>query len=621
LHIGFNGDATDSAIPIAYAGEEFVYRVDRGSDVFSIYAPFADASVQIQQSSSSGWTTLQTVSVSTGTVQTISRDITNGRAFKIVSDEPILVFHEASNNDSKILYPTHLALEEDSGDYELYGVGSASMLLASSSDANVTIYRSDGTSSTVTLNASNNFVYTESGSGSQGTAYGYHIVSDAPIGATSYADADGVETSVFLSQKEFSREYVVANPTQYMAIVARDANVTCRVYDDTGTEVTTDSTGTMNNIPPQTGGTRVMPYVNRIHIGGSDTGDGAYFTAGYRMECNEPVFAYYEHHLNSSITDETNWLTWPQVRKRAEIEPQVDDVDDADEQGLFYESGKDSATTGNDFEAYAEYTFDTSALTYGEHTYWRDITWEEVLNSRSGQNGVNQVTVEIASATPTTTCASATYGAFQAITPTTLATSTDNSLSYVTYTTNTKQILFDDDFSDHSCVKMRIYLRTADQAYAPKINNVVTGYYVPTLLDDQLNNPTISIVGATGGTSERYRTLKAITADTGLVGSQVFTTYEGSSDESVFTQADIDLLEIPTQTINGQFAFPPFPGSTPVDAATNSPFDASNDVAMYFTNERTSGSLETMDYAFNVDISSAGGPRISRHIQFEITGL
>jgi hypothetical protein len=621
LHIGFDANATDSALPIAYAGEEFVYRVDRGSDVFSIYAPFADASVQIQQSSTSGWTTLQTVSVSTGTVQTISRDITNGRAFKIVSDEPILVFHEASNNDSKILYPTHLALEEDSGDYELYGVGSASMLLASSSDANVTIYRSDGTSNTVTLNASNNFVYTESGSGSQGTAYGYHIVSDAPIGATSYADADGVETSVFLSQKEFSREYVVANPTQYMAIVARDANVTCRVYDDTGTEVTTDSTGTMNNIPPQTGGTQALPYVNKIYIGGSNTSDGAYFTAGYRMECDEPVFAYYEHHLNSTISDETNWLTWPQVRKRAEVEPQVEDVDTVDEQGLYYPSGKDSATTGSDFEAYAEYTFDTSALAYGEHTYWREITWEEVLNSRSSVNGVEQVTVEVASADPTPNCASATYGAFQKITPSTLATSTDSSLSYVTYTTNTKQILFDDSFSDHSCVKMRIYLRTGDQAYAPKINNVVTGYYVPTLLDDQLNNPKISIAGATSGSSERYRVIKAITADAGLVGSQAFTTYEGSSDESVFTQADIDLLELPTQTINGQFAFPPFPSSTPVDAATASPFDASNDVAMYFTHERLTGSLETMDWVFSVDISSAGGPRISRHIQFEISGL
>jgi len=621
LHVGFDGDGTDAALPIAYAGKEFVYRVERGSDVFSIYAPFADASVQIQQSSTSGWTTLQTVSVATSAVQTVSQDIVNTRAFKIISDEPVLVFHHASNNDSKILYPTHLALEEDSGDYELYGVGSATLLLASSSDASATLYRSDGTSSVITLNAANNFVYTESGSGSQGTAYGYHIVSDAPIGATSYADSDGTETVIFVSQKEFSREYVVANPTQYIAVVARDANVTCRVYDDTGTEITTDSTGTMNNIPPQTGGTQVMPYVNNIHIGGSDTGDGAFFDEGYHMTCDEPVYAYYEHHLSTTITDETSWLTWPQVRKRAYIEPVAEDLDTVDEQGLFYESGKDSATTGNDFEAYAEYTFDTSALTYGEHTYWRDIMWEEIINSRSSVNGVEQVTVEVASADPSPTCASATYGAYSAITPTTLATSTDTSLPYVNTTTNIQQIIFADDFSDHSCVKMRIYLRTGDQAYAPRIDNATVGYYVPTVLNDQLNNPTINVVGATNSTNERYRVLKAITADTGLSGSQVFTTYEGTSSTSVFAQADLDLFEVPSQTTNAQFVFPPFPGTAPVDAATQSPFDSSNNVAVYFTHERTVGALETMDFVFNIDIVSAGGPQISRDFQLNVSGL
>ncbi|XLQ20559.1 MAG: DUF2341 domain-containing protein [Candidatus Moraniibacteriota bacterium] len=621
LHIGFDGDGTDSALPIAYAGTEFTYRVDRGNDVFSFYAPFADATVQIQESSGAGWTTLQTVTVSTGTVQTVVQDIVNTRVFKIISDEPILGFHQASSNDSNILYPTHLGLEEDSGEYEIYGVGTGSVLLGASSDANVTLYRSDGTSTSVVLNAANNFAYTESGGGSQGTALGYHIVSDAPIGATSYADSDGNEVVTFLSQKEFSREYVVSNPTQYMAIVARDANVTCRVYDDTGTEITIDATGTMDNIPPQTGGAQTDPYPNNIHIGGDDTSDGAYFQAGYHMTCDEPVYAYYEHHLNSSVTDETSWLTWPQVRKRAYIEPNVENVDDADEQGLFYESGKDSTTAGIDFEAYAEYTFDTSALIYGEHTYWRDVTWEEITNSRSGANGVEQVTVEVASADPSPTCATASYGSYINVAPTTLATSVDVSLPYVTRTTNTQQILFDDNFSDHSCVKMRIYLRTNNQAYAPKINYVKTGYYVPTLLDDQLNSPTILIEGATSGTSERYRTLKSLTSDAGLNGSQVFTTFENVSDGSVFTQADLDLFEVPSQTINNQFTFPPFPGVTPVDAVTQSVFDSSNDVATYFTHERSSGALETMDFIFNVDIGSVGGPQISRDFQLEISGL
>ncbi|MEN8252194.1 MAG: DUF2341 domain-containing protein, partial [Patescibacteria group bacterium] len=619
IHADFNRDATDSALPISYAGTEFTYMIDRYSDVFSFYAPFADAIIQIQESSTSGWTTLQTLTLTAGSTQTIAQDITNGSAFKIISDEPILAFSQASNYDSRTLYPTHLGLEEDSGNYELYGVASDDLLLGASSDANVTIYRSDGTSTSVTLNAANNFAYGEVSAGVQGTSVGYHIVSDAPIGATSRGDADGYDAMVFLSQKEFSRDYVLSQPTQYMAVVARDANVTCRVYDDTGAEITTDGTGTMDNIPPQTGGTQTLPYPNNIHIGGDDTTDGAYFDAGYHMTCTEPVFAYYERHLGGDISDETNWLTWPQVRKRAHIEPTIEDVDTVNEQGLFYESGRDSGGAGTDFEAYAEYTLDTSALTFGEHTYWRDITWEEISNSRSSLNGVSQVRVEVASADPSPDCASATYGPYTVTTPTTLASSVDSSLPYVTYTTSTKQILFDDDFSDHSCVRMRVYVLTGDEAYTPKINNIETGYYIPTVLDGQLSNPTISVEGATSGSSERYRVFKAITSDTGLNGSQAFTTYVGSSNEGSFTQADLDLYEIPTDTINAQFAFPPFPASTPVDSATDSPFDASNDVAGYFTHEHTSTTSETMDFIFNIDMNGAGGPQISRDFQLNIS--
>jgi hypothetical protein len=620
LHIDFDANTTAAAVPIRYAGKEFVYNVGRSSDVFSFYAPFEDASIQIQQSSSSGWTTLQTVSLTKGDAVTVPRDITNNRAFKIVSDEDILAFHRNGSSDSKILYPTRLGLEEDSGDYELYGIGSGFVRLASSSDASVTVYRSNGTSTSVTLNSSNNFVWNESGSGDQGTAYGYHIVSDAPIGASGYADADGGEAVIFVSQKEFSDTYALSDDAQYFAMVAKDASVTCRVYDDSGTEVTTDSTGNMDHIPPQTGGTRTLPYVNNIHIGGDDTSDGAFFNAGYSMVCDEPVYAYYEHQI-TGVTDETSWLTWPQARKYATVEPDVDDPDDSDEEGLYYESGFDSAGSGSDPEAYMEFMLDTSSLTYGRHVVWDSIDWEEIINSRSAQNSVKQIEYKIAYADASPSCASATYSSWETIYPMVTSSTEDTSIDYVTYYKNEKKAKIPDNFSDHPCLKVRAYVRTGDEAYSPKINKINTNYYVPTLLEDQLSSPTIDVVGATSGNDERYRVLKAITIDTGFTGSQVFTTYVDSSDNTVFNQADIDLLEISTQTINGQFAFPPFPTTTPVDASTNSPFDNSHDVAVYFTHERSSGSTETMDFIFNVDIMSAGGPRISRDFQLNISGL
>ena len=621
LSISFAGDATDSAIPISYAGTEFVYRVDAGTDVFSFYAPYSAASVQIQQSSTTGWTTLQTIAVNADSVATVTQDIVNARAFRIISNQPILGFHQASANNSFIMYPTDLALEQDSGRYELYGVASGTLVLAASSTANVTLYRSDGTTSNVTLNAAGNFVYTESGVGAQGTARAYHIVSDAPIGATSYNDSDGTEMVVFISQKEFSEEYVVPSPTQYMSIVAKDPSVTCRVYNASGVEVTTDGTGTMNYIPPQTGGIQVDPYPNRIIIGGTDIADGALFAASYRMQCTQPVYAYQERHYSAAISDETSWLTWPQVRKRAAVRPIVEDPDTVVEQGLFYPSGRDSATTGNDPIGYAEYTYDTSAMMYGEHTYWRDLVWTEIINSRSASNGVDQIDVEVAYANPVPNCNSATYSAYVAPVITTLSTTVDTLLPYVTYTTNIQQVTIPDIFSDRSCIRVRIAMRTGDQVYAPRLTEFNLGYYIPSLLEDQLNDPTVNVVGATDGSSERYRVLKAVTTDPGLNGSLVNTTFNAVSQSSVFVQADLDLFEVPSQTTNPQFVFPPFPVAPPVTAATTSPFDQTNDVAVYFAHERTIGALETIDYVFNVDIGGSGGPRITRDFQLEIGGL
>jgi hypothetical protein len=551
----------------------------------------------------------------------VTRDITNARAFRIISDQPVLGFHQASTNYSFIMYPTNLAYEQDSDRYELYGVASGTFRVAASSTASVTLYRSDGTTATITLNAANNFVYTESGSGAQGTARAYHIVSTAPIGATSYNDSDGTEMVTFVSQKEFSEEYVLPNDTQYISVATKDPSVVCRVYNASGTEITTDSTGTMNYIPPQTSGTRVEPYPNRIVIGGTDTADGVLFNAGYHMTCTQPVYAYYEHHINTTITDETSLLTWPQVRKRAHVEPIVEDPDNVIEQGLYYPSGRDSATTGLDFEAYAEYTFDTSAMMYGEHTYWRDVLWREVINSRSAQNGVDQVDVEVAYGDPVPNCAGATYSAFVAPTVSTLSTIIDNSLPYVTYTTNTQQMMLSDDFSDHSCMRVRVYLRTGDQVFAPQISEITMGHYVPTLLEDQLNNPTITVVGATNGEDERYRVMKAITTDPHLVNSQASLMFNGTSNAGIFSTADIDLFEHATQTINPQFAFPPFPGTVPVTASTESQFDDNHDVSVYFIHQRTTGDVETMDFTFSTDIGGLNGPHITRDFRLEITGL
>jgi len=618
IHANFNENTTDSIIPISYSGKLFVYNVGRNNDVFSFYAPFETASVQIQESSSTGYTTLQTVSVPAGKSLRIAQDITNNRAFKIISTKDILVFHSNNTSDSKILYPTHLAKEQDtsvySTQYELYGIGSNTMrLAAANNNTNITIYKSDGTSSTTTLNTSNNFVYSESGGGSQGNSMGYHIIADGPIGATSYADGDGGETTTFISQKEFSKTYALSSPTQYISIVTRDASVTCRVYDAAGTEITT---GTMDNIPPQTSGTNTMPYPNRIHIGGDDTSDPAYFDAGYHMQCDEPVYAYFEHHLNSTITDETSLLTWPQVRKYVDTPPVIDDPDDVDEQGVYYESGFDSATTGSDPEAYFEYIVDVSSDTYGQHVFWNKFQWIEILNNRSTGGGVIQTTVQLAYADSTPNCTSATYSTFEELQFKTLSTSTDTTKDYVDIITNEKEITIPDKYSDNECIKFRIYLRTGNDAYSPQINSTSILYKLPSLLEDQISTPNIMIAGNINpDTDDRVRILKVINPIAGLVGSDSYLTYEGVSNASTFINADFEFTELDgtiPANINPQFDFPAFPATTPQNASTTSILDNTQSIAVYFTHRRISGNSETIDMSFSTDITNAGGPLNSR---------
>lgn len=616
LSIGYDGDTTDAALPISYAGEEFLMRVGRNTDNFSFFAPFEDASVQIQQSSGAGYTTLQTVAVAAGSAVHVAQDITNNTAFKIISDEPILAFHRNDSNDSKILYPAEKAFVDSTGKYEIYGVAANSLQLAASTSTTVDIYRSDGSSDLgVVIDGTDDFTYAEpGGGGAQGTARGYRIVSDDPIGASSYADSDGGETVIFLPQREFSDEYVLPNPAQYMSIVTRDPSIECRVFDETGAAVTTGPAA-MDNIPPQTSGSEALPFPNQIHIGGDDTADPAFFSAGYRLECDEPVYVYYEHHLDSAITDETSWLTWPQARTRNYIEPTVADLDAADEQGLYYESG----FGGSSGVATAEYTFDTSVETYAEHTYWRDILWDETITDRGALGSVQQIKIETAYA-DSPSCSTATYSSYQEATgTTTLSTSTDTSPPFHDITSNTKKALIVEEMNDHDCLRVRITLQTGDTALTPTLPNFTLGYYVPDLLEGQLSTPQIDVAGTVGVADERFRIAKALTGDTGLNGSQSNLTFSSVSNAAPFASADFELLELSTDTINPQFTFPAFPAGE-LTAGTSSPLDASNDLAIYYIGQRTAGSNEQIDMRLNLDILNAGGPSITRDFTLEVEG-
>jgi hypothetical protein len=623
IHADFQGDTTDSAIPITYAGKEFVSPTTRNSDVISLYAPFATANVQIQESSGSGWTTLQSVVVVSGSSLIVSQDINNSAAVRIISDQDILAFVRADNADARTLYPTRLALEQDnsvySTQYELYGVGSATMYVAAANNnTNVTLYRSNGTSSSFVLNAANNFTYSESGGGNQGLALGYRIVANGPIGAVSVADADGNETSVFLGKKEFSDEYILSSPAQYMGIVATDPDVTCRVFNQVGVEVTSGP-ASLDYVPPQTGGVLNSPYPNKILIGGTDTSDGAFFSAGYSLRCNEPVYAYFERHTGV-ITDETMWLTWPQVRRYVSNEPSVQDVDLVNEEGLYYESGFDSAGVGSDPVAVWEVTFDQSAAIYGEHVFWSHIMAETVFNTRSSENSVGQLNAQIAYADSTPNCASATYSTYINPSIESISLITDTAPPNADYSTRVDRIDLPDEFSDHQCVRMRVYFRTGDEAYSPSVNSISMNYSIPVVMEGQIDYPTISIAGNSSVTDRRRRIMKIITSESNLLNSESYLTFRGVSNGAMFNNADFEILELSTNTINPQFNFPAFPATPPaVNAGTTSIMDSNNSLAVYFTHRRTGGASESIDMSVLTDIIGAGGPNMNRDFELIIS--
>lgn len=617
LSINFTEDGTDSAVPIGWLGTEFVYNNERNSDVFSFLSPYQNATVQIQASNTGSWTTVQTVNLTAGIPDSTAIDINNAGGFKIISDQPILATHRNDTLDSKVLYPSDQAFEESTGEYILYGTATNNLLLAASDPVTTTatIYRSDNTSTVVVLDSSNNFTYAEGGS-PQGDAVGLRIVADGPIGATSYADSDGGETAVFLPKKEFADTYVLPNDTQYISIVTDDPNVTCRVFDETDTEITTGP-GSLDSLPPQTSGSLASPFPNRVFIGGNDTSDGAFFFEGSSVRCTQPVYAFFEHHLDTAITDETTLLSYPQARQRAEVEPIVDDLDSSDEQGLYFESGFDSATTALDPESEFEWIIDVSALPNSEHIFWNEIDFNEIVSDRTNENSVDSVSVEIAYADPTPSCALATYTT-ASTTETNISTLVDASPPFSTNTENLNRIQIPDEASDSECLRVRVNLRTGDEAYSPRLEDITSKYILPTILEDQLNSPTVNISGSS--TDDRVRILKITNPNAGLLGSTCELRYNSVSNAAPFVNADFTFFENQNNILNPQFNFPPFPATPPtVLSGSSSICDPANDLSIYFQHERTAGSAEQINMTIEQNIGNLNGPRTTRDFTLNIS--
>ncbi|MCA9391807.1 DUF2341 domain-containing protein [candidate division WWE3 bacterium] len=307
-----DGEGVDMLTPISYAGTEFVHYSDRSDHYYQIYSHWGNATVTVYNNGSVSWS---------GTINQYSSQVVNTGSYddhhvRIVSDIPVYVHHytiSGSNYyDAIVLYPAVSGY--------LYGVPSNYLeIAAGSSGANVSWVTSAG--STGSQNLSANGIYTSSSLGAQGLSAGYRLSSADTYGAFQLADGDGGENTAFWSRMEMGTKFGSNKVAQYIAVAAPVENTTCTVYNSTGGVPSNPESGYSN---PHTAGTR--SDVNFIYFGQSSTSSHQWVTAGWMMECDNPVYAYYEADNNSSNepNDEHNLWSYPQMRQYTYPEPTAD---------------------------------------------------------------------------------------------------------------------------------------------------------------------------------------------------------------------------------------------------------------------------------------------------------
>ncbi len=274
------------AVPKTWAGKTFVVAVTRYNPVyFDIYA-LENATIRVYNSTGTGWTLVEEFSLSEGEyIQKSypggdSRVTTIEVSYLINSTGNILVFYRGKSDDYMPLTPANT---------ELYLNPTQYLVIAAIYDnTNVNIYFSDGSSTTVTLNAGQGWV--GGAYGSDGNANSVRIVSDKPIFAYQQADSDGTETTPGVSPKYMDRIFFFPQDAEYFVATTKTNKTTyCALYDTNGTLVNEWTV------------TASYPYPGKIGYGTGQDGT-INIRKGYKLVCNESVIVIYEESSNDAET-------------------------------------------------------------------------------------------------------------------------------------------------------------------------------------------------------------------------------------------------------------------------------------------------------------------------------
>ena len=223
------GSGSDSYVPIAFAGTDFVVASSRNVNRLSIHAPFAAATATIEHS---GTTTV--VPIPAGTSVATDTDITATTDSIVVSStEPVLVTHIAQGADALVAIPA--------GDDPIYGIRSTQHIIGfGAADTAVSIDESDGTH--LFAGGVAGSAIARSSGGSQGTGPAVLVTPalGGSISSTQQADSDGGESTSYWPLSEMNVVYRTPVAAQYVAMACPEQ--TTGSLDSAGT--TLDCTGT-----------------------------------------------------------------------------------------------------------------------------------------------------------------------------------------------------------------------------------------------------------------------------------------------------------------------------------------------------------------------------------------
>lgn len=295
VNVEGNGNSGKMIVPLSWASKEFYYRGFAGTDRFCMLSPWSNSLVSVYD----GATFRANYNLVAGVAQCQNPVITTANTMRMNGTQPFLVTSFGTTpNYASVLYP--------SNNEPKYGVASAAAYVGIGPTAG-TLYwnRTSPLTGSSALAAFANFAVTALGN--TGNAPAYVFYGPQQFGALQQNDGDGTENTVFVPKRDMSMMFGAGRPMQYIAFASPYNNANCSLYNAAGTFVASQvaGTGTTGNI-----------FRYGFNIGTN----ALYQAAGWYVQCQKPVWGYYEENANN---DENNMFGHLQMRQYVFPEPVI----------------------------------------------------------------------------------------------------------------------------------------------------------------------------------------------------------------------------------------------------------------------------------------------------------